>query len=252
MPRVSIIIPCYNAGAYIDEAVRSALAQTYHDLEVVIVDDGSDDCETGDKLEAWERSGVQVIHTPNRGLSVARNTALRHASGELVLPLDADDRIHETYTEKAVAAMDGDKGLGIVYCKASLFGEKTEPWELPEYSFGRILLSNIIFCSAMFRREDAEKVGGYNPNMTEGFEDWDFWLSLIGLGRKVYRIPETLFFCRVRQGSLTARMTRGDILEMYMTAVKNHKAFYAKNLLVLIKHLFESWLARQVRTLLYT
>ncbi len=217
MPRVSVIIPCFNDGVFIDEAVDSVLRQTYRDIEIVIVDDGSDDGETRERLQRYERPSVRVIFTSNKGLSTARNTAIAHANGEYVLPLDADDRIHETYVEKAVRVMDGDSALGIVYCEAELFGEQTGVWDLPEYSFERILLQNMIFCSALMRKKDIEQVGGYNVNMTSGHEDWDLSLSLIGLGRKVYKIPESLFFYRIKQGSTPPRANPPNWMKRRMT-----------------------------------
>ncbi len=244
MPRVSVIIPCFNGGAFIDEAVESVLRQTYRDREVIIVDDGSTDGETRDKLGSWERAGLQVVHTPNRGSAAARNTAIAHASGEFILPLDSDDRIHETYVEKAISATDADKDLGIVYCKAAFFGERTDEWNLPEYSFERILLENMIFCSAMFRRADAQHAGGYNVNMKIGYEDWDFWLSLIRLGRKVYRIPEILFFYRQRQGSRDHRMTEEDKLAMHLQTIDNHKELYSEHMSLWVKPLLETWLSK--------
>ncbi len=239
MPRVSVIIPCFNYGAYIDEAVDSVLSQTYRDFEIIIVDDGSDDGETRPKLERYRKPATQVFFTSNMGVSMARNNAIAHASGEFILPLDADDRIHHAYLEKAVSAMDADRGLGIVYCKAAFFGERTDEWNLPEYSLERILLENMIFCSAMFRREDSERVGGYNASMKAGYEDWDFWLSLVGLGRKVYRIPEILFFYRQKQGSRGHKMTEEDRLAMHLQTINNHKELYSQNMLLWAKPLLE-------------
>jgi len=178
MPRVSVIIPCFNDGAFIDEAVNSVLRQTYRDVEIIIVDDGSDG-ETRERLQTYKQPSIRVIFKSHEGVAAARNTAIAHANGEYILPLDADDLIHETYIEKAVCVMDGESDLGIVYCGAELFGEQTGLWDLPEYSFERILLQNMIFCSALMRKADLEKVGGYNTNMTRGYEDWDLSLSLI-------------------------------------------------------------------------
>jgi glycosyltransferase involved in cell wall biosynthesis len=178
MPRVSVIIPCFNDGAFIDEAVNSVLRQTYRDVEIIIVDDGSDG-ETRERLQTYKQPSIRVIFKSHEGVATARNLAVGQASGEFILPLDADDRIHETYIEKAIRVMESDDDIGIVYCRAVLFGEQTGMWDLPEYSFERILLQNMIFCSALMRKADLEKVGGYNTNMTSGYEDWDLSLSLI-------------------------------------------------------------------------
>lgn len=243
MPRVSVIIPCFNHGAFIDEAVDSVLRQTYRDIEIIIVDDGSNDGETREKLQAYRRPSVRVIFTSNRGASAARNTAIAHANGEYILPLDADDLIHDTYIEKAVRIMDSDGELGIVYCEAEFFGEETGAWDLPEYSFDAILLKNLIFCSALMRKKDLNLVGGYNNNMTSGFEDWDLSLSLIELGRKVHRIPETLFSYRRRQGSRDATMKDKDRVAMHTRMIENHEDLYCKNRLRWLTPLLETWLS---------
>jgi len=104
-PTVSVIVPCYNQGIYLDEAIQSVLGQTYQDFEIIIVDDGSDDGLTGltnDLLRDYRRKRTRVIRTENRGVVSARNTAISHARGKYILPLDADDRIGSEYLEKAV------------------------------------------------------------------------------------------------------------------------------------------------------
>ena len=199
MPKVSVIIPCYNQGAYLEEAVESVLAQTFQDFEILVVDDGSTDAETVKMLKdsAWPKT--RVIRTENQGLSAARNTGIREAQGVYILPLDADDKIGKGYLEDAVRILDRHSEIGIVYCEASYFGVKGGRWDLPEYSLDKILNHNVIFCTALFRKADWEAVGGYNVNMVYGWEDWDFWLSLIHRGRKVYRIPKIYFYYRLRE-----------------------------------------------------
>ncbi len=194
MPKVSVIIPCYNHGEYLDEAVESVLAQTFQDSEIIIVDDGSTDQATIDLLEGYNKPKTCVIRTDNRGLASARNNGIKEAKGEYIVPLDADDKIGKEYLKKAVKILDENEDIGIVYCESVHFGIKKEPFRLPEYSFNQMLEANIIFCSSFFRKKNWERVGGFNINLVYGWEDWDFWLSIVELGLKVYRIPEVLFF----------------------------------------------------------
>ena len=234
MPTVSVIIPCYNQGSYLDEAVDSVLAQTFRDFEIIVIDDGSTDEETIQLLSSFSRPGTRVIRTPNQGLAEARNTGIREARGKYILPLDADDRIAPGYLEKAVAVLDTMPGVGIVYCLAETFGARTGPWLTPQYSLRRMLLGNLIFCSALFRRDDWEESGGYNRNMAAGWEDWDFWLSLIELGRKVHRIPEVLFFYRLKEGSMAASMDAAKKGEMHLQVMRNHPLLFVENALPLL------------------
>jgi len=226
MPKVSVIIPCYNQGAYLEEAVESVLAQTFQDFEILVVDDGSTDAETVKMLKdaAWPKT--RVIHTENQGLSAARNNGIREAQGAYILPLDADDKIGKGYLEEAVRILDRHPEIGIVYCEASYFGVKGGRWDLPEYSLDKIMHHNVIFCTALFRKEDWEAVGGYNVNMVYGWEDWDFWLSLIHIGRKVFRIPKVYFYYRLREASMVRTMDEEQGFFMRLHACLNHQDLY--------------------------
>jgi glycosyltransferase involved in cell wall biosynthesis len=226
MPKVSVIIPCYNQGIYLDEAVDSVLNQTCQDFEVIIVNDGSTDASTNELLANYHRPKTRVLSTVNQGLPTARNTGIGESLGEYILPLDADDRIGPCYLEKAVAVLERDTDMGIVYCFGELFGARSGKICAPEFSIGKMLLSNLIFASAFFRKEDWQRVGGYNLNMRHGCEDWDFWLSLIELGRRVHRIPEVLFYYRIREQSMNVAMDREKRLEMHLRLMGNHPLLY--------------------------
>lgn len=226
MPKVSIIVPCYNQGAYLEEAVGSVLDQTFQDFEILIVDDGSNDPETISMLEGYERPKTRVMRTDNQGLAAARNNGIREAKGQYILPLDADDKIGPGYLEDAVGILDRHSDIGIVYSEAAYFGIKGGRWDLPEYSLEEILNHNIIFCSALFRKADWETAGGYNINMIYGWEDWDFWLSLIHLGKKVYRIPKIHFYYRLREPSMVHSMDEEKNFFMRFHTYLNHRDLY--------------------------
>ena len=203
---LSIIIPCYNDGQYLLEAVNSAKAQTYCPLEIIVVDDYSNDPSTV-KLLA-ELDGVIVLHNKGvKGVSSARNTGIAHAAGEYILPLDADDKIDPTYAEKAVNALKKDQTLGTCYCLARHFGLKRGRWLLPHFSCDNLLFDNMIFVSAVFRKKDWQRLGGFDENIIRGMEDYAFWLKLAYSGKKVLCLPEYLFFYRVRAGSRTAGLS---------------------------------------------
>jgi len=208
MPKVSVIIPCYNQGQYIDEAVNSVLAQTFQDFEIIIVNDGSTDEFTNEILKNYNKPKTRVIHTTNQGLSAARNNGIKASVGEYILPLDADDKIADTYLEKAVKVLDENQKIGIVYCEAEFFGSKTGKWKLQEYTYENILIANMIFCSAFFRRIDYNKTNGYDSKMIYGWEDWEFWLSLIEFNILIYKIPEICFYYRVKTSSMITELIK--------------------------------------------
>lgn len=229
--RVTVVIPCFNHGAYLQEAVESVLRQTYTDIEIIVADDGSTDPLTQQVVAELRVPSGRVLRLTNGGPSAARNRAIEAASGEYVLPLDADDVIDPTYVEKAVAAFAVNPRLGIVYCRARFFGARNEDWVLPPFSFPEILWENMIFVSGMFRRRDWKACGGFSTAMTEGWEDWEFWLSLIERGCQVYQIPETLFFYRSlvasRNAQLGSHRRRAD--RMFGQIVRSHLELYAAN-----------------------
>lgn len=249
-PKVSVIIPCYNQGAYLEDAVSSVLAQTFQDFEIIVVNDGSTDEETNRRLSDFQRPKTRVLATANQGLAMARNNGIQSASGEYILPLDADDRISASYLEKAVCILDQQPDIGIVYCLADTFGAVQGLWPAPEFSLRQMLLGNLIFCSAVFRKSDWIDAGGYRSNMSHGWEDWDFWLSLIGRGRGVYRIPEILFHYHVKQVSMVKSMDVAKRVEMHLQVMRNHKELYIENarpLLELYYRVTASWPYRLIK-----
>lgn len=199
---VSIVVPVYNAEAYLVETLESILASTYRSIEVILVNDGSSDgSDAICRRYAKKDSRVIYLEQENAGVVAARNHAIAAARGEYILPVDSDDRIAPTYIEKAVAVMEKDPDMGIVYCQAAYFGNRHGLWELPPYSLEEMLYQNVIFVTALFRREDWVKVGGYKSCAEGCCEDYEFWLSLLELSRKVYCLPEVLFYYRIRKGS---------------------------------------------------
>ena len=230
MEKVSVIMPCYNDGKYIEEAVESVFAQTYKNIELIVIDDGSDEQETIDILN---RLGDRIVLLKTNHLrpAGARNYGITRATGKYILPVDSDEKIDSTYVAKAVEILEKNQNIGVVYCEADLFGEKSGKWDLPSYSFDKMLLDNVVFVTALFYREDWEKVGGFNTHMLAGMEDYDFWLAILALGKEIYQIPEILFHYRIKPVSRTTGF-QSDYVQMqatYRQIYDNHKEFFEKN-----------------------
>ncbi len=237
MPTVSVIIPCFNQGAFVDEAIDSVLAQHFDDVEIVVVDDGSTDPATRHKLATYQREKTSVIITANQGLAAARNNGIAAATGRYILPLDADDRIAPSYLQEAVAVLDAEPDIGIVYCRARLFGAVEGDWHLPDYSLEEMLRDNVIFCTALFRRADWELVGGYDPGMRYGWEDYEFWLSLIERGRQVKRLDGRYFFYRVSPDSMVRSKDKQQKISMFKRIYQRHTAFIGDHIEVWLEAL---------------
>ena len=182
-PRISVLLPCFNHGEFVDEALESVLAQTCQDFEVIIVDDGSTDPATVEKLSSLTDSRVRVLRTANHGLPAARNHAARHASGAVFCALDADDRLAPTWFEKALRVLDEQPSVAFVSHWLETFGDERWTWTPERCDLPALLARNAVNGAALVRRDAFEAVGGYDEAMREGCEDWDFWLRLVEGGR---------------------------------------------------------------------
>ena len=225
---VSVIIPCYNQGEFLEECLYSVLDSTYKNIEVIVVNDGSTDHSLEIITFLKAKFNFTFIDQVNLGPSIARNNGVLASTGKYILPLDADDKIGNNYIEKAVEVLEQNTKTGIVYCKAVFFGEKQGEWKLPDYSLEKILTQNLIFNCALFRREDYNKTIGYNPNMKDGWEDWDFWLSLIERGIQVECLEEVGFYYRIRKNSRERSLAKEKVTRLRKQIYQNHIELYLK------------------------
>ena len=226
---VSVIVPCYNQGDYLSEALDSVICQTYPEWECIIINDGStDQTETIAKEYCQKNNRIRYIYQENAGVIAARNHAIAESSGEFILPLDADDRISFFYLVKAVHVLQSDQNCKVVYGKGWLTGEKNEPFILPPFSIEGLLRDNCIFNSAVFRRQDFDSVGGYNPNMKDGYEDWNLWLSLLESGGSVHMIDEVVYYYRILLHSRTTGADQNE-MKLRLQIFENHKELYLKH-----------------------
>ena len=190
--KVSVIIPCFNKGEYVKEAIESVINQTYKNIEIVCIDDCSTDnsYETLKELANKYENIILLRNEENKGVVYSRNTAIEKATGEYILPLDADDTIEPTYIEKAAKILDTYNQVGVVYCKYKYFGDSQRKIEIPEVTKEYLLYSSCISSCSMFRKKDFQKIGGYKECMKNGCEDWELWLTFYEHGYGFHRIDE--------------------------------------------------------------
>lgn len=230
MTRVSIVIPCFNGADMVHDAVKSALAQTHDEVEVIVVDDGSTDPVTLSALARISAAGgVAVVRQENRGLSGARNSGIAAATGDYILPLDHDDELYPSYASKAAAVLDARGEVGIVYARAERFGATNGEWLLADFDMGQMLLGNQIFASAMFRRVDWQTVGGYSTELRNGYEDYDLWLSILGLEREVVRLDEILFRYRDTEASMLKSVDHQVHVDAFAYTFSKNASLYARH-----------------------
>lgn len=230
-PLVSIIVPCYNHEKFIAETIESAYNSSYQNLEVIIVNDGSkDNSEQVVRLLQKKYHKLVYVYQENGGPASARNHGIKIAKGKYVLPLDADDLISPDYIQKCVEILESNQSVKLVYCNAEFFGERTGPWNLKPYKPESLALDNMIFCSAVYRKSDWESVGGYEEQMTWGWEDWEFWISLLSRGGEVVKLPVTGFYYRVNKNS-RRKSTDKEAKKKTIDLINNkHRHFIHKHL----------------------
>lgn len=226
-PLVSVIVPCYNQAQYLSESLNSVINQTYLNWECIVINDGSpDNTEEVVTLFSEKDNRIKYVYQENSGVATARNTGINKSGGVFILPLDADDKIREDYLEKAMQYFVDYPEIKLVYSKVQGFGAYNQECELLPYNYLTILYRNMIYPAAFFRKSDFDKTIGFNPNMVEGYEDWDFWLSLLSEKDKVYQIPELCFYYRVKDVSRDALLTPKIRLSLLEVLFENHKEIY--------------------------
>lgn len=204
VPLVSVVIPCVNHGAFVGEAVASALAQTFSSLEIIIVDGGSDDGATPAVVSALAGPRVRALLRPGpvKALGDNRNFGIAHARGRYVCCLDADDVLAPTYIEKTLFVME-QGGFDVVGASLVEFGSSNKKWHVaPAPTLDDFVLANQMICCALFRRDIWADAGGYSEVtlQRDGIpEDWEFWIRLAARGARFRNISgETLMRYRVR------------------------------------------------------
>jgi len=208
MPRVSVIIPAFNAEEHIEHALRSVQAQTYKDWEIVVCDDASTD-RTAERVHGLGGPITVVRNLTNAGAAVARNLAIEHSSGELLALLDADDYWLPTFLERQVELYDSGQAefgnVGIVTCDTSLLhpdGPHSATWmdlvRFPrEVTLHRLLRANRITTSCVVMpRRVVDDVGGFCPELLRT-QDFDLWLRIVEAGYRVVATRELLAVRRI-------------------------------------------------------
>ena len=213
-PAVSVIIPAYNAARYIGETLDSVFAQTFTDYEVIVVNDGSPDTEQLEAVLAPYADRIRYVEQENRGLSGARNTAIRHARGEFVALLDSDDKWLPEYLAVQVAAMRRDPTCDVYYPDAIIFGDSipagrrfTDSFPSSgEVTFERLLTQecNVMVC-AIIRRETLLRVGMFDESLRSS-EDFDLWLRIVKSGGRICYHEQPLAYYRRHGANLSGNV----------------------------------------------
>lgn len=215
LPLVSVVIPAYNAARFIGRTLHSAVGQTYPNMEIIVVDDGSTDATPQIVQSFCERDRrVVLVRKQNGGVASARNLGIQKSSGELIAPLDSDDVWYpEKLTEQVTLMQTCDENVGLVYCWSKIIDEEDRPIVDITHSFEGNVVAHLMFSNflgngscALIRRSCFDTVGLYN-GATTPCEEWDMYLRIAE--RFEYRlVPKILVGYREVLTSLSANFRR--------------------------------------------
>lgn len=226
---VSILIPCYNYGAYLGEAIDSALAQLHPDIEIVVLDDGSTD-NTPD-VAAQYGSRISYHRTRNQGLPSTLNAGLKLAKGSYCVQLDADNRLHPDFVSRTLEAIQGaqDPKVAFVYTQQRFFGERNALTSRPAYDVNRLKLRNFIDACALVRSDIGRQFPFDPAPLVCKVPDYDFFLTLAEHGFTGVLLDEALVDYRVHSTSMGQKIGRRHEQVAIMKALlhKHHNFFSA-------------------------
>lgn len=229
MGRVSVVIPHYNLGAYLGAAVDSALESDWQDLEVIIVDDGSDDPHSRQVLEELEARGerkIRVVRQANRGLATARNIGVTAATGECILLLDADDAVAPEFISRAMRILRSFDNVHIVYSWEQYMEASRDIYPCWNFEFPYLLGHNMTCPISVLYRQSYIRCGGSDPAMAYNFEDYELWIRMVAAGCGGVAIPEPLSYYRIRENSMWQESPRSQHLHLQELIARKHAGLF--------------------------
>jgi glycosyltransferase involved in cell wall biosynthesis len=253
-PEVGVVIPCYNHGRFVREAVDSALRQEDADVHVVVVDDGSNDDSSCKACRRCASDRVLVVRQDNRGLPAARNRGAREAAAawapEYLVFLDADDWLEPQFVSHlrgalvAARSAPGGGNVSHAYCQERLVELGTGIWRVPEWDPILLMITNLHPVTTLVRRECFEGAGGFDESMRGGYEDWDLWLRFAERGWRGVRVPEPLFIWRRHSPDTMVMKVIHNHEALFRHIVASHRDLYEKygpELLVRMNTMMRRW-----------
>lgn len=221
---VSVVVPNYNHGRYLGDAIESILAQTYRQYEIIVVDDGSTD--NSRKVAAEYGDQIRYIYKDNAGLSAARNTGLRHAQGEFIALLDADDMYEPDFMERLVHILSANDNVDGVYCGYRFVDQygvalpQAETRVIPSEQLYEVMKRGNFWVpeSVMMRRSCYITAGPYDESL-RACEDWDIWLRILAK-HSVMGIADILTRHRILPNSMSSDPTR--MVQNRLAVTRNH------------------------------
>ncbi|ULC60565.1 glycosyltransferase family 2 protein [Flaviramulus sp. BrNp1-15] len=231
---VSIVVPCFNHAHFLNEALQSVLNQTYKNWECIIVNDGSPDNTEEVAINWCEKDNrFKYLYKDNGGLSSARNAGIKISTGKYILALDADDILHKDYILKTLKILQQNPDLAIVSSYRKFFvgniSNVTKTYEASGNTYRDLMFENVLMPSSIYRKACWVEVGGYDESMTKGFEDWEFWISILKRGWKYKFVEEYLFYYRKSKNSMLIDTLKNHRITNMEYVFEKHNEIYLKH-----------------------
>jgi glycosyltransferase involved in cell wall biosynthesis len=226
---LSIVVPYHNMGLYIDQTIRSLLQSDFKHKEIIIVNDGSTDGYSIEKLNQYrEKDNIKVIDIKNKGLAYARNCGTKEAKGEFLAFIDADDKIDPTYYSKAIKVLNQYINVQFSGCWTKYFDRSEKVWPTFSPEPPLILYHNTINSSSLVYKRNAFIEHAQNDvNMVfQGLEDYESVIALLANGQNGVVLPEILFHYRVRNDSMIRNISRTKKILLHQQIADKHTQFY--------------------------
>ena len=220
-PLITVLMPVYNARAFVADAIRSVLDQTCTDFELLVIDDGSTDGSAEVIKILADPRIVLVQHERNMGLVASLNEGIDRAKGRYIARMDADDRMLPDRLAKQLAYLEADPSFAVVAGFVELISERNEPrgtWDMdrlaatPERIRSTMPRTNCIAHPSVMMRTEIARRYRYRGEQ-DGAEDWDLWMRLLADGRRIGKVPEVLLHYRVHSGSIMGGAKAGMSVE---------------------------------------
>jgi glycosyltransferase involved in cell wall biosynthesis len=220
---ITVVVSCFNYGAFLAECVQSALAQSGGAPRLIVVDDGSTDPATLEELERLPPQ-VELVRQANMGVARARNAGLARLGTPYALVLDADDRLEPDALQRLRDTLAAEPALGFGYGIMRFVGAWQGTLKMPPYDPYRLLYRHTIGSAALMRRELIEDVGGYDPAFA-GYEDWEFWLHALERGWRGRRVEAVTLLYR-RHSTTRHIRARPRYRATFRQIRRKHRALY--------------------------
>lgn len=229
-PLVSFIIPYFNAGSTIQETIDSIFDQSYPHFDIWIINDGSTDPVSIEKLMDFEgNEQIHILHQENAGPSVAKNIGAKISNGELLCFVDSDNILLENYISQAILVFMNYSNIDVVYSDFEFFGEKTGVHKSNFIDPYKIFIWNSIDNCVIIKKESFFSVGGFDPYLSKlGLEDWELWINLLKNNKQFFYLEKVHFKYRVISSSRTNTVANQNLGKITNHISNKHSSYLSK------------------------